>query len=137
MTFKTAALPAQSFQYTLPGFQPDLTPIEDESDFRTWPIDDGNPLPGPSNLVTWREVLGLDHTPRDPSTCPPPPQTFSLPIRDAMAERQQWRRILSARNDPKVLETIPRAVAQMLALLADYQQREVALLAYGLSESSL
>ena len=108
MTLKTTPLPAQSFQYTLPGFQPDLTPIEEESDFRTWPFEDGNPLSGPCNLVTWRQVLGLDHTPLDPSTCAPPPQASSLPIRDATAERQQWRRILSARNDPEVLKTLPR-----------------------------
>ena len=137
MTIKTAALPAQSFQYTLPGFQPDLTPIEDESDLRPWPFEDGNPLSGPRNLVTWRQVLGLDHTPLDPSTCAPHPQASSLPIRDATAERQQWRRVLSARNDPEVLETMPRAVAQMLALLADYQHQEVRLLASGLAEGGL
>ena len=137
MTFKTPALPAQSFQYTLPAFQPDLKLIEEPSDFRTWPTEEGNPPLGPRNLVTWRQVLGLDHTPLDPFTCVPPPQAASLSIRDAMAERQQWRRILSARNDPPVLETMPRAVAQMLALLADYQQREVTLLACGVSVSGL
>jgi hypothetical protein len=137
MTFETIALPAKSFHYTLPGFQPDLTPIEEESDLRTWPFEDGNPLSKLRNLITWRQVVGLDHTPLDPSTCAPPLQPPSLPIRDAMAERQQWRRILGALKSPDVLETMPRAVAQMLALLADYQQQEVTLLAYGLSEGGL
>lgn len=137
MKFKTVAVPAQSFQYTLPGHQPDLTPIEDESDGRIWPLADGNPLSEPRNLATWRQILGLDQTPFDTATCAPPPQASSLNVRNAMEERQQWRRIVAIRNDHEALETMPRAVAQMLALLADYQQQEVALLAFGLSESGL
>ena len=133
MTFTTPALSATGIHYTLAGHQPELTPVEDDIYSDGYPLRSEIPIPGEQMLVTWRQVLALDHAPLDPALCAPPFRVFPR-IQDAAAERQQWRRILSRSTNPEKIAGLPDAVVHMLALLDRYQQSEVTLLSYGLSQ---
>jgi hypothetical protein len=121
--------------YTLPGYQPEIEPAEENAEFTGSFF--GNHLPAfdDKHPVTWQEVLGLDRVPPDSSSLAPPPRPPSQ-IRDPSGERRLWRRMLDRVNDPATLAGFPQAVRQMLALLDEYQQREAALLAHGVSQES-
>jgi hypothetical protein len=137
MTFKAPALPEGRIHYTLPGHQPVLAPSEDGTDVERSAFQSASPLLGSHQSVTWREVLAVDSTTPDASMCAPPPKFTSPGVRDASAERQQWRRLLNAMHNSGEMASMPLAVGRMLVLLEQYQQSEVALLAHGLSEGGL
>jgi hypothetical protein len=137
MTFKTPSLPAGRIHYAIPGHQPELAASENNADVESSAFQSPSPLLGAYELVTWREVLALDSTTPDASMCAPPPRFTSPGVRDASAERQQWRRLLSAIHNSGEMASMPLAVGRMLVLLEQYQQSEVALLANGLSDGGL
>jgi len=137
MTFKAAALPAGTIHYTVPGYQPELTPSEEDTYSEGYAFRNDFLLPTSTlQLVTWRQVLTLDGTAPDPSQCAPPPHAPPH-IRASAAERQQWRRILNRWRDPEKLAAMPSAVGQMFRLLDEYQQNEVTLFGYGFSQEGL
>jgi len=135
MTFKTIALPEANLHYTLPGYQPELTAMDEDTYAEEYELRNRIPVLSDPAPATWRQVLVLDQAPVDPYICAPPPTTFPQ-ARDVAAERRHWRRILSTREDSEEVASVPEAVRQMLNLLQQYQRHEAMLLSYGLAQGA-
>ena len=109
-------------QYTLPGYEPEMTPLSETGEENGLSFDRlmrGAPR---YDSTSWKQALSLDRTPGGPTYIGPPPG--SPEFRDVTAERLHWRQLFSQHFDGErgVTGQGNEKVMQMLVLLYQAQQ---------------
>ena len=109
-------------QYTLPGYEPEITPLPETGEENGLSFDRlmrASPL---CDSTSWKQALSLDRTPGGPTHIGPPPG--SREFRDVQAERLHWRQLLSQHLDGErgLTGQGHEKVMQMLDLLDQAQQ---------------
>ena len=84
--------------------------------------------------VGWKELLGLNQLPLDPSEVAQP-QAQSGGVAHAALLRQQWRDLLGRHGGAEELQNSPEPVRRMLELLESYQKEADGVFSRGLSEA--
>ena len=84
-------------QYTLPGYEPELTPLSQTGEESGLSFDRMMRATPRYNSTTWKQALSLDRIPVGPTYIGPPPG--SPESRDVPQERLRWRQLLSQHDD--------------------------------------
>jgi hypothetical protein len=117
--------------YTLPGHQPEVDVGKDLVESFDAPFKSRLQAFERRQPVAWRELLGLNRTPPDPSQVPPLPDSGQMA--DAAALRQQWRELVSRHGGFSEWQSSPEPVRRMMTLLESYQKQADQLFSRGLS----
>jgi hypothetical protein len=112
-------------QYTLPGYQPEITPLSETEEEGAISFERLMRTSQPLDSNTWEHALSLDRVPPGPTQFGPPPRPRSLEFRDVPAERLRWRQLLtqsSTRREASGVSAESNRVARMMAVLHQSQQ---------------
>jgi hypothetical protein len=120
--------------YTLPGYRPEVDVSRDLVESFDSPFKNRMEAFEQSQAVGWKELLGVDRMPPDPSQVAPPESQRSG-VADAALLRQQWREFLSRHGGPEELQNSPEPVRRMLELLQRYQTGSDQVFSRGVSEA--
>ena len=109
-------------QYTLPGYQPEMTPLSETGEESSPSFDHLMRAAPRYDTTTWKQALSLDRIPRGPTYIGPPPG--SPEFRNVSAERVHWRQLLSQHLDgeSRLNGQGHKKVMEMLVLLNQAQQ---------------
>ncbi len=120
--------------YTLPGFQPENDVSKDLVGSFDSPFKNRMQAFERRQPVAWRDLLGLNQTPPDPSHIAPP-ETQPGSVSQSAALRQQWRELLGRHAGAAEMASAPPAAQRMLTLLQQYQKDSDGMFSRGLSEA--
>lgn len=120
--------------YTLPGYRPETDVSKDLVESFDSPFKDRMQAFAQPQPVGWKELLGLNLMPLDPSQVAQP-QSQSSGVADAALSRQQWRDFLSRHGGTEELQNAPEPVRRMLELLQSYQKESDEVFSRGVSEA--
>src|SRR5215469_16709621 len=109
-------------QYTLPGYEPELTPLAQTGEESGASFDHLMRASPRYDSTTWKQALSLDRIPAGPAYLAPPPG--SPESRDVPTERLRWRQLLSRHLNGESRSYGPgqEKVRQMLVLLNQAQE---------------
>ena len=122
--------------YTLPGYRPETEVARDLVESFDSPFKNRMQAFEQQQPVGWKELLGLDMMPPDPTQIPQP-ESQSGRVPDAALSRQQWRDFLSRHGGAEEFQNSPLPVRRMLDLLRSYQKESDDVFARGVSEAQL
>jgi hypothetical protein len=120
--------------YTLPGYQPETDVSRDLVESFDSPFKNRMQAFEQQQPVGWKELLGLNLMPPDPSQVAQP-QSQSSGFVDAAVLRQQWRDFMSRHGGAEELQNSPEPVRRMLELLESYQKDSDDVFSRGVSEA--
>lgn len=120
--------------YTLPGYRPETDVSRDLVESFDSPFKNRMQAFEQQQPVGWKELLGLDQIPPDPSQIMPPEREGSG-VTHASALRQQWRDFLSRHGGTEEMQNSSEPVRRMLQLLENYQKESDAVFSRGVSEA--
>ncbi len=120
--------------YTLPGYRPETDLGKDLVESFDSPFKSRMQAFEQRQPVGWKELLGLNVMPPDPSQLVQP-QSGSSGVVDAAVLRQQWRDLMSRHGGEHELQSSPEPVRRMLELLESYQRESDGLFSRGISEA--
>lgn len=120
--------------YTLPGYRPEVDVSRDLVESFDSPFKNRMEAFEQRQPVGWKELLGLNRLPPDPSQIAQPQSQWSG-ITDAAILRQQWREFLNRHGGPEELQNSPEPVRRMLELLQSYQKGSDRVFSRGVSEA--
>jgi hypothetical protein len=120
--------------YTLPGYRPETDVARDLVESLDSPFKNRMQAFEQRPPVSWKELLGLNLMPPDPSQVAHPQSSYSRVV-DAAALRQQWRDLLTRHGGAEELQDSSEPVRRMLELLQTYQKESDALFSCGVSEA--
>ncbi|MBV8072911.1 MAG: hypothetical protein JO270_23615 [Acidobacteriaceae bacterium] len=120
--------------YTLPGYQPEVDVSRDIVESFDSPFKNRMEAFERQQPVGWKELLGLDQTPPDPSQVAQP-ESQSSGVADAALLRQQWQDFLGRHGGIEELQNSPEPVRRMLQLLQSYKKDSDDVFSRGVSSS--
>jgi hypothetical protein len=120
--------------YTLPGYRPETDVAKDLVESFDSPFKNRMQAFEQQQPVGWKELLGLDQMPPDPSQIAQPEREAGG-VMDASALRQQWRDFLSRHSGREEMQNSSEPVRRMLQLLERYQKESDAVFSRGVSEA--
>ncbi len=120
--------------YTLPGYRPEVDVSRDLVESFDSPFKNRMEAFEQQQAVGWKELLGLNQPPPDPSQVAQP-HSQSSGVTDAALLRQQWRDCLSRHGGAVELQDSPEPVRRMLELLQSYQKECDDIFSRGVSEA--
>lgn len=120
--------------YTLPGYKPEVDVSKDLVESFDSPFQNRMQAFEQQQPVGWKELLGLNQLPPDPSQIAQP-QSPSAGVTDASLLRRQWSDCLSRHNGADELKNSPEPVRRMVELLQSYQRESDELFSRGVSET--
>ena len=120
--------------YTLPGYRPEIDVSKDMVESFDSPFKNRMEAFEQRQPVGWKELLGLNHLPPDPSQVAQP-QSRSAGVVDASVLRQQWRDFMTRHGSTEELQNSSEPVRRMLDLLRNYQKESDDLFSRGVSEA--
>jgi hypothetical protein len=119
--------------YTLPGYRPEVDVSRDLVESFDSPFKNRMEAFEQQQPVGWKELLGLDQMPPDPSQIAQPDSQSSA-VADPALLRQQWRDLLSRHGTAEELQNSPEPVRRMLELLQAQQQESDDVFSRSVSE---
>lgn len=120
--------------YTLPGYRAETDVAKDLVESFDSPFKNRMQAFEQQQPVGWKELLGLNQMPPDPSQVAQP-QGESSGVTDASTLRQQWRDFLSRHSGAEEMRNSSEPVRRMLELLESYQRESDSIFAHGVSEA--
>lgn len=120
--------------YTLPGYRAEVDVSRDLVESFDSPFKNRMEAFEQQQPVGWKELLGLNQLPPDPSQVAQP-YSQSSGVTDPALLRQQWRDFLSRHGGAEELQNSPEPVRRMLELLQRYQKESDDVFSRGVSEA--
>lgn len=120
--------------YTLPGYRPETDVARDMVESFDSPFKNRMQAFEQQQPVEWKDLLGLNQMPPDPSQLVQP-QWESGGVTDTSALRQEWRDILSRHGGTEEMQNSSEPVRRMLQLLESYQREADGVFSRGVSEA--
>ena len=120
--------------YTLPGYRPETDVGKDVVESLDSPFKNRMQAFEQRQPVSWKELLGLNLMPPDPSQVAQPQSAYSR-VADPAALRQQWRDLLNRHGGAEELQNSSEPVRRMLELLQSYQKDSDTVFSHGVSEA--